>query len=446
MTRRSKLRNRLKQASRRELLVLLTPMVVLAVAAFGLTLHFVKPAPPKHLVIASGGDEGGSRWFARRYAQELKKSGVTLEIRESTGSEDSLRLLNEPDSGVDVAFVQGGTRKEDAGEGLVSLGSVSYVPLWIFYRGEPVEEIAQLAGRRIAVGGVDSGTRALAMRMLKLAKVDAKTAVLLDLDRDQATEQLRAGTIDVAFFVSPAESPQIKRLASTPGIRLLSLARAEAWTRRLPFLSKLLLPRAVFDLAADLPPHDVTLVAPTSELVVRDTLHPALSFLLLQAASQVHGSAGLLDRAGEFPSVRESGFVLSDEAERYHARGTPFLQRYLPFWAANLVDRMWVMVVPLIAVLVPLFRLLPPLYRWRMRSRIYRWYGKLKELELELDDEGASVDLEAMIARLDEIDYAVNHIATPLAYSENLYAFRHHLDLVRRRISERLAARPKVAA
>lgn len=446
MKRRSRFRDRLKQASRRELLVLLTPMVVLAVAAFALAFHFVKPAPPKRLVIASGGDEGGSRWFARRYKQLLETSGVTLEIRESTGSEDSLRLLNDPLSGVDVAFVQGGTRKEDAGEGLVSLGSVSYVPLWIFYRGEPIEEIAQLAGRRIAVGGADSGTRALAMRMLELAKVDKAPSVLLELDRDAATEQLRAGTIDVAFFVSPAESPQLKRLASTPGIRLLSLARAEAWTRRLPFLSKLLLPRAVFDLAADIPPHDVTLVAPTSELVVRDTLHPALAFLLLQAASDVHRSAGLLDRAGEFPSVRESGFTLSEEAERYHTRGTPFLQRYLPFWAANLVDRLWVMVVPLIAVLVPLFRLLPPLYRWRVRSRIYRWYGKLKELELELDDDDAPVDLNAMLARLDEIDFAVNHLTTPLAYSENLYAFRHHLDLVRRRISVRLAARTRLVA
>jgi hypothetical protein len=266
---------------------------------------------------------------------------------------------------------------------------------------------------------------------------------LLPFERDAAIAQLKAGQVDAVFLLSPAESPALKRLAAEPGIRLLSFARAEAYVRRFPYLSPLVLPRGVFDLGKDLPGEDVRLVSPTANLVARDSLHPALAYLLMRAGTEIHGKAGLLDRTGEFPAPLEAGFPLSSEAKRYYSAGVPLLQRYLPFWAANLVDRLWVMLVPIIAVLVPLGRMVPALYRWRLRSRVFRWYARLKEIELQLDESPGRAMLEDMLKRLEETERSVNAIPTPLAYQENLYFFREHVDVVRRRLLRRLAGAPE---
>jgi TRAP transporter TAXI family solute receptor len=426
---------------RTDLWITVLPAVLIIAAAFGITAFFVKPAPPKRITLAIAPEEGGSRYYARRYQELLKRHGITLDVRQTGGSLSNVQLLAAPDSGVDVAFVQSGTAAGERAEGIVSLGSVSYIPLWVFYRGEPIDDVRALKGRRIAVGTPESGTRALALTLLGASGADKGGTELLPLDRDAAIEQIKRGGIDAAFLVAPAESPAIKKLAAAPGVRLLSFARADAYVRRYPYLSKLVLPRGVFDLAADVPERDVLLLAPTQNLVARDALHPALAYLLLRTATEVHGSAGMLDQAGEFPAPRETGFPVSSEARRFYQAGVPFLQRYLPFWAANLVDRLWVMLVPIIAVVVPLGRAVPALYRWRVRSRVFRWYGRLKQIELQLEEDPDRHILDDMLTRLDDMERAVNQIPTPLAYAENLYFFREHVDVVRRRIVRRLSLR-----
>jgi hypothetical protein len=262
------------------------------------------------------------------------------------------------------------------------------------------------------------------------------------LGREESIEQLKQEKLDAVFLVAPAESPAIQKLAAVPGVHVLSFARADAYTRRYTYLTRHVLPRGVFDLAADVPAGDVTLVAPTANLVARDSLHPALAYLLLRAASEVHGTAGMLDKTGEFPAPLETGFPLSSEARRYYESGVPLLQRYLPFWAANLVDRLWVMLVPIIAVVVPLVRAVPALFLWRVRSRIVRWYARLKEIELQLDENPDREALGHMLRRLDEAEREVNRIPIPLSYSENLYYFREHIEVVRRRLLRRLADAP----
>ncbi|WP_225408544.1 TAXI family TRAP transporter solute-binding subunit [Stigmatella hybrida] len=436
------LRQQLRRTLRRDLWLTLVPTLLIIGIAFTITLDFVKPAPPKTLVLAVAQDEGGFRYFARRYQQFLAQHGVTLELRATKGSVTSLGLLADPNSGVDVAFVQSGAVNEVKEARIVSLGSLSYVPLWVFYRGEPLEDVRGLKGRRIAVGDAESGTRALALTLLKANGADQAPTELLPLGRDEAVEQLKQGGVDAVFLVSPAEAPAIQKLTAAPGVRLLSFARADAYARKYTYLSKLVLPRGVFDLAADLPERDVVLVAPTANLVARDTLHPALAYLLLRAASEVHGSAGLLDRTGEFPAPLETGFPLSSEAERYYEAGVPLLQRYLPFWAANLVDRLWVMLVPILAVVIPLGRAVPAIFLWRVRSRIFRWYARLKEIEIQLDEKPGRDKLEDMLRRLEEAERAVNQIPVPLAYAENLYFFREHIDVVRRRLARGLAEAP----
>ncbi|AGC43936.1 TRAP transporter solute receptor TAXI family protein [Myxococcus stipitatus DSM 14675] len=433
-------KQQLRRTMRRDLWLTLTPAVLLMGAAFAAAFHFIEPAPPKKLVLAMSPDEGGFRFYARKYQDFLARHGVTLELRSTKGSIDNIALLADARSGVDVAFVQSGTvASEKAAENVVSLGSLSYVPLWVFHRGEPLEDVRQLEGRRIAVGPEGSGTRALALTLLKANAVEGAPTELLPLERDAAVEQLKQGQLDAVFLISPAESPIIHKLAAVPGIQLLSFSRAEAYSRRFTYLSRLVLPRGVFNLAADIPERDVEVLAPTANLVARDSLHPALAYLLMRAASEVHGKAGLLDGAGEFPAPRETGFPLSSEARRYYEAGVPLLQRYLPFWAANLVDRLWVMLVPFIAVVVPLFRIIPALYQWRIRSRIVRWYARLKEIEIQLDENPGREMLEDMLKRLEEAEREVNRIPMPLSYAENLYFFREHIEVVRRRLIRRLA-------
>jgi TRAP-type uncharacterized transport system substrate-binding protein len=429
---------RFRRALRSDLWVTVVPAVVLVAGAFAFTLLFVKPAPPKKLVVAIAPDEGGSRYYARRYQEILKRYGIALDVRQTAGSLASVKLLADSKSGVDVAFVQSGTATSDQAAHVVSLGSVAYVPLWVFHRLGDIEDIADLKGHRIAVGSAESGTRALALKLLAASGSDKPPTDLVPAERDAAIDQLKKGEVDAVFLVAPAEAPSIKKLAATPGIRLLSFARADAYVRLLPFLAKLVLPRGVFDLANDVPDRDEVLLSPAANLLARDNLHPALAYLLLRAATEVHGTPGLLDQAREFPAPRDSGFPISPMAARYYQAGLPFLQRYLPFWAAVLVDRLWVFLLPFIAVAIPLGRIVPALYRWRVRSRVFRWYGRLKQIELRLEERPGPDQLREMLERLDETEAAVNKIPTPLAYADNLYFFREHVDVVRRRIVRRL--------
>ena len=432
---------RLQHALRRELWLTLGLALVLVVGAFVLALRFVQPAPPRALVMSTGPQDGGYHEFAQRYQSILARDGVSVELRPSQGSLDNVARLTDPESGVEVGFLQAGTAFAANAPELVSLGSLYYEPLWVFYRGPPIEDLDGLRGKKIAIGLNYSGVRALALQLLAVNDAVLPPTQLLELDGNAAAQALADGDIGAALFVAPADSPAVERLMGTAGVRLLSFVRAEAYTRRFPYLTRLILPRGAMDFARDVPARDVVLIAPTANLLARRELHPALAYLLMRAASELHAEAGLFNTRAEFPSDKNADFPLSPEARRYYGAGPPFLQRYLPFWAANLVDRMWVMILPLLAVLVPLARIVPALYSGRGRSRIYRWYARLKEIELQLEDRHSDEQLQDMAVRLDGIEDAVNHIPTPLAFSANLYSFRQHIDLVRARLRRRMHER-----
>ncbi|GIX26989.1 MAG: C4-dicarboxylate ABC transporter substrate-binding protein [Burkholderiales bacterium] len=433
-------RLRISQLSGRDLLFAVAPLVVAVAAGLWLAYQFVKPAPPDTLVITTGDPEGGYHHFAQRYREILARDGVKLEIETSGGSlENVARLMNE-DSPVEVGFVQGGTGSAANAPNLVSLGTMYYEPLWVFYRApHEITRLTELRGKRIAVGGDLSGTRALALMLLAVNHATQPPTRLVFEGGNAATELLLQGKIDALFVVGSPEAPVIRRLLASPGVRLMSFDRAEAYTRRFPFLTQVVLPQGALDLARDLPARDVTLLAPSATLVAKDSLHPALAYLLLRAATEVHGEPGLFARPGEFPSGKDTDFPLSDEARRYYRSGPPFLQRYLPYWAANLVDRLWVMLLPIVALAIPLSRIVPPLYAWRVHSRIYKWYAKLKAVELDLEEERDPGKLRELLERLDAIEEAVNRIPMPLAYTDRLYTFRLHIHLVRRRIALALA-------
>jgi TRAP transporter TAXI family solute receptor len=425
----------------RDLWGLLLPGVVILVAAFWIAFQFVQPAPPKKVVMSRGSEGGAYEAYAKRYRELLAEDGVQVELRRSAGSVENLKLLMDGNSGVTIGFVQGGIAKPGDDEDLMSLAGLYYEPLWVFYRGaKELDQLSRLRGRRIAIGPEGSGTRPLALQVLELAGLDERNSALLDLDAKRSADALARGEIDAAMMVADTDSPVVARLLHERGVRLVSFAQAEALTRHLHFLSHVVLPEGGIDFAANLPAHDVHLVAPTANLVVRDDIHPALITLLMQAATQIHGGAGLLRHAGDFPSDKGVDLAMSVDAERYLKSGPPFLQRHLPFWLAVLIDRMVVMLVPVLAVLVPLIRFTPTVYAWRIKSRIYRWYGKLKVLEIDMESAKGAAEVRALEERLEAIERSVSHIPTPLAFSEYLYNLRSHIELVRARLDKLAAA------
>jgi TRAP transporter TAXI family solute receptor len=423
----------------KDLLAISLPALALVFGALAVTLLFMRPAPPKEIVMAIGAAHGTYHAHALKYRDALEREGVKLHLRPSAGSIENLRLLRDPASGVAVAFVQGGVATASNAPEVVSLGSMYFEPLWVFHRRElKLETLGGLRGKMVAVGAQDGGTAALALTLLQRFGITGAPTSLLKLGGRPAANLLISGGIDAAFFMADAQTPLIQELIHRPDLRLMNFDRADAFTRQHYFLSRLLLPRGVFDVEGDIPDRDTVLVGTTANLLVRKDLHPALAYLLLRTASDLHSKPTLFSGLRQFPMANDTELPLSPEAIRYYRSGSPWLQRHLPFWAANLVDRLLLLLVPAVAVLFPAMRLLPALYRWRVSSRIYRWYARLKEIELELEERRTGQQLRDILERLDGIEDAVNHIDTPLAYSENLYVFRQHIDLVRQRAQSRL--------
>ncbi len=439
--------------SLRDMLLTAGPFIVLAVALLASAYWMLKPNPPRRVVLATGVAQGAYSEFGQRYAQRLAQHGITVELRATQGAAENLALLRDPNSGVDLAFVQGGadreyTADENPDAGLVSLGSVFYEPVWLFYaqasaqrllKTDALTTLSQLAGWKLNVGAPGSGAPPLMQRLLDANRIDPATITLQNLSTTPAVVDLLEGRIDALVMASAPESLMVQMLLQTPGIGLFDFAQAEAYSRRLAFMSPVLLPRGVVDLARDLPPRDVRLVAPTATLVARETMHPALIQLFVQAAQQVHGAAGWFQRKGDCPNAGDTERPLAAEAARFYRNGTPWLQRYLPFWMANLADRMWVVLLGIVAVLIPLSRVIPPLYDLRIRSRVFRWYAQLRQVESGMGERSTA----QLLAELGEIDERVGQITVPLSHADALYELRSHIHLVRRRLQ---AALPDAAA
>lgn len=424
------------------------PSVLLGLALLALAYLVLQPQPPRRVVLATGIPQGAYAEFGGRYQSLLARHGITVELRPTQGAAENLALLRDPRSGVDLAFVQGGadpatgdaaTRDAEAGVELVSLGSLFHEPVWLFYRESSAQRLAksptissltQLAGWKLNIGAPGSGVPPLMQLLLEANKLDPATIQLSQQPTTPAVVDLLEDRIDALVLASAPESPMVQMLLQTPGIRLLDFAQSEAYARRFAFMSPVVLPRGVIDLARDQPPADVRLVAPTATLVARDALHPALAQLFVQAAMQVHGGAGWFQRKGEFPNTANNERPIAPEALRIYRNGVPWLQRYLPFWLANLADRMWVVLLAIGAVLIPLTRIVPPLYEFRIRSRVFRWYGQLRAVEQAQGRRPAG----ELLAELDDIDRHVSQVTVPLSYADELYALRGHIQAVRLRL------------
>jgi len=400
-------------------------------------LWIVRSAPPRTLVLSSGPRGSSFQQYADRYAKILARNGVTLEVLPSDGSLENLQRLTSPHPDADIGFVQGGLARSTDLSGVVSLGSVAHEPLWIFYRSpQRITRLSELAGRRIAVGAMGSGTHTLALTLLKANEVTGSGATLLDLETEAAVAGLLEGKLDAIFLMGDSASTRtVRTLVRSPNVQLYAFTQADAYVRRFGSLNRIELPQGSIDLGRNLPAEDVVLVGPTVDLVARKGLHPALSDLLIEAAQEVHGRAGLLQRRGEFPAPLEHEFTVSDDAVRYYKSGKGLLNRIVgSFWIASFLNRILVVFVPAVLILIPGLRLLPIVYRWRIQLRIYRCYRLLLRLEWEVAETLTHAQGEELLGRLDEIERDVNQLKVPAYFADQFYGLRGHIAFVRARL------------
>lgn len=413
--------------------------VLVCFVAFAVLLAVLSPAPPRVIQMATG--QAGSAYaeFGERYREQLARYGVEVKLIPTNGAVDNVARLNDPKSGISVGFVQSGITNATQSPKLESLGTLVYEPVWIFYRGElPANATALFKERRVSIGPEGSGSRKLALELMDAIGLDLTGAALLGLTSQQASEAMLAGKIDAAVIVAPWNSDAVRRLLASVEINTISFPRADAHVALRPYLSKVVLPQGVANMADNRPPHDLVLLASKTSLVVRNDLHPALQYLLLEAASQMHSKPGVFNKAGQFPAAEPIDLPISEHARQFHQTGPPFLQRYLPFWLAVFLERLLVLLIPILGVAYPVFRLLQAIYGWGMRSRIFSLYGQLKFLEGALEARAPAASVDDLRVNLDHIENRANHMRVPMAFAHMLYTLRSHIDLVRERMDRRV--------
>jgi TRAP-type uncharacterized transport system substrate-binding protein len=410
----------------------LVAILVLAGSVWTLARHH--GLPPRRIVMATGPEGGGYAVIGARYRQILANVGLDVELRPTAGDLENLALLRDPRSGVSVALLQAGTTTEQDSPQLASLGTLFYQQVWIFHRGAIGAALGP--GLRIAVGPEGSGTRALTLDLLALAGIAPDTLNLAPLGPARGADELLAGRIDAVAIVAPWDAPAVRRLVAEPDVDLVSFRRADAFVALNPFLEKTVLPAGVGDMARNRPPHDVPLIETKTSLIVRRDLHTAVQYLLLEAATEIHGGPGIFHKAGRFPAAEAVDLTLSESARQYYRSGRPFLQRYLPYWAAALVEPILLVLVPIVGIVIPLARTLPQLFGAVVRQRILRLYGELKLLELELETRPAAAPIDDLVRRLDELELRAGHLRVPLFYSQPLYTLKQHVRRVRERMVE----------
>ncbi|MEN6320069.1 MAG: TAXI family TRAP transporter solute-binding subunit [Syntrophaceae bacterium] len=410
-------------------LVTLVSVLFVALVLIIICYHF---RAPDNLIMSTGFENGTYANYGERYRQILAREKIHLKLLSSSGSVENLKRLHDKSYQVDAGFVQDGMSLPSEANDLVSLGAIGYAPLWVFYRSEETfNYLSELKGKRIAIGPEGSGVRKFAIDVLKLNNSAEPPTVLLDLSSADANKALLAGTVDAVMIIGTEDNALVKELLYNATVKLMSFRQAEAYNRLIPALSHVVLPQGILDVSKKMPSQDVHLLAVTTSLIVRKDLHPALIYLLLDAAVEIHSNAGWVNKKGEFPSPKELSFPSSNYAERFYKSGRPFLLDYLPFGIAAFVDRTILIMVPVAIILIPLIRGIPWLYSWRHRRKFHKWYRELKNLELEMIESPGPVDISGYHEKIDRIEASINSISVPLAFFGEVYKLQEHVDLVR---------------
>ena len=357
------------------------PILLSLVAVFYIVFLFIEPAPKKELTIATSSKDSTYYTTALKYQALLAKQNVKLHILETSGSVENLDLLNSKKA--DIAFVQAGIIDANDNVNVESLASVYYEPLWIFYKnqGYEIEYLVELINKKISIGVIGSGTQYLAIQMLVENGITTDNASLVMDSPTSSKDKLINGEIDVMFLVSSPSSPTVVELLSDPTIELLNVKRVKAYNQKYKFLSSLVLHEGTIDLYKNLPSENKNMLSTTANLVCKKGLNEELIRIFLKQIKLVHNEQSIFEAQDQFPSLEYLDTEINEEAQNYLTKGDSWLESIFPFWIASQIDRLKLLLIPLLTLLFPLFKGVLPLYRWTIRSKIYKWYKRLDDLE-----------------------------------------------------------------
>ena len=402
-----------------------------------LALVYLIPAPPSKITVATSLQGDHYQVLGTRYQGILSGSSVELELRTTDGAKENLQLLNDPSSGIQAGFMQGGLSNGRLSPDLLSLGRIDYQIFWLFYpTGETITDLTQLTGKRIALGPADSGDRAVCEKILAAAGVNYDNTTLLYFPSGDAAKALDDGTVDAVFLNLPLDSPILQMLLASPQYRLMSFSEAEALTRIFPYLVRLMLPRGAIDLHRKIPITDIDLVSTTNVLLVRKDIHPTVIDLLARAVVEAHSRPGLFQKVGDFPTQADPEFPIAQSARDFYKNGPSFLNQYLPFWMTSYAQRVIAVLVATIAIVVPVFNYAPKLYLWFIRERVRRLYRRLRLMDKELTTELSPSAARAIQVELDSIARAA--AVVPMRNSELFFGLVTHIDRTRTQLDQRL--------
>ena len=414
---------------------------LLAILLLGLmgVWWYADPPPPRHVLMATGQPGGSYDILGKKYADFFEKKGITLELVPTKGAQENIEYLADRKNPVQAAFVQAGVFSPHGIKGVQSLGAISYDPIWLFYRGPEVKQndFQEIKDRsryflnsKMSVGEKGSGTYAQAMQILMLNGFE-KGAHFLYLSGSKSVEALRKGEIDAAFIVDSYEAPNVQALLADPTLHLSAFPRAEAYSRLFPYMQILNVPTGSFSLIRNFPSRDIKLMASTTNLLIDDRMHPALQFLFLEAAREINGRATFFSGHGEFPSFKHTGLPESPVALHYEKNGSPLLMTYLPFWLAEMVNRLIFVFLPFCALAYPVLLTLPGYRNKRMRRKINQLYGVLKTYEQELTNNYQVETRDEYLKKLDLLEYQALQLKVSKSMAGDYYALRTSIDYVR---------------
>lgn len=415
------------------------PLAAAILILLVITMRFVAPPPPMEMRFAAGSIDGQYYALAQRYADTLDKHGIEVEILETKGTIENYSLLNAGEA--DVALLQGGLASAESLQNLESLGGMFAEPFWIFTRSDQLSRLSadfgDLETVRIAGGAPGSGTRAMTERLQD--EWGGEWLDIVPLSGSDAATALLNGEVEAAVFTAGVGAGYVQRLLNDPTTRLIGVRRAQGLSMRDDALAPLTLFDGVVDMDRDIPSGDVQLISAIAQLGVDRDLHPALQSVLLEAAEEIHSGGSILTRAKTFPDETRTDLPLSDEARRYYRNGPTFLRRYFSFGWANFLERAWVFLIPLVALMIPLVQMAPPVYRWRIRRKIYVWYNDLHDLERRGVEAESEETRAAVLSEIQALQYEVGQVDVPVSYNDELYHLRSHINFVEALIARQAA-------
>jgi TRAP-type uncharacterized transport system substrate-binding protein len=413
-------------------------LILLLASAVSVVILLAKPAPPDHVLMGTGSEGGSYEELAKKYVNYFKKNGVTLELIKTSGAEDNIKRLKDREDRLQAAFIQGGLISNSAqAKGLMSLGSIGYEPVWIFHRKDlfPDSLLTQedFMNVPISIGQPGSGTYQHALRLLKLNDFTL-TDNFKKMSNEEAVEAFKNGTIHAVIMVDGLDSANVQAMLKDPRARMAGFKRAEAFSRLLPIYHLLTIPEGSLDLARNEPPKDIKTITTTTNIVIDPNMHPAIQLLFLQAAEKINSGQSFFSSYGEFPGFKESIIEESDIAKNFYQNGPPRLLEYMPFWLAEFLNRMLILLLPLGAFAYPIIKSMPGYRTSRARSRINEVYGALKLFEQELENNFDPTKENEYLKTIDELDHRAHKLRVPRSLVSEYYTLRTSIDFVRQLI------------